>query len=314
MGDDAVEFLRSLPGPLVVVVMAGPYRSGKSFLLNRLAGRPGAGFRVDATTNACTKGIWVWGEALPLPDRDGSVLFLDTEGLGSTDRSSTEDSRIFALGLLLSSFFVYNRWARAPPLPLRPSSDPAPPRSRGAIDTASLKQLDFVSKLTEHLRLSAAGATDGGDAVRAFLPRFLWVLRDFTVQMKAGSKQLSPKEYLEKALSQGPEATQATRSQIKRFFPERDCLDMPMPAKSAEDMGSLDSLSDDHLSDLFLRKVHVLRDNMVFKQAPSKKMDGVELDGRCGPRAAWPRSPRPSRRHRALAACWPASRPRTWSS
>lgn len=136
-----------------------------------------------------------------------------------------------------------------------------------------------MSKLTEHLRLSAAGSTDGGDAVRAFLPRFLWVLRDFTVQMKAGNKQLSPKEYLEKALSQGPEATQATRSQIKRFFPERECLDMPMPAKDADDMGALDSLPDDHLSDLFLRKVHVLRDNMVFKQAPSKKMDGVELDG-----------------------------------
>lgn len=120
VGGDAVEFLRGLPGPLVVVVMAGPYRSGKSFLLNRLAGRPGAGFRVDATTNACTKGIWVWGEALPLPDRDGSVLFLDTEGLGSTDRSSTEDSRIFALGLLLSSFFVYNRWGT------RRCSRPAP--------------------------------------------------------------------------------------------------------------------------------------------------------------------------------------------
>ena len=35
-----------------------------------------------------------------------SVLFMDTEGLGSTSRSSNQDTKIFSLALLLSSFFV----------------------------------------------------------------------------------------------------------------------------------------------------------------------------------------------------------------
>jgi hypothetical protein len=35
------------------------------------------------------------------------LLILDTEGLGSTDRSATYDARIFAMALLLSSFFMY---------------------------------------------------------------------------------------------------------------------------------------------------------------------------------------------------------------
>ena len=37
-----------------------------------------------------------------------NVLFLDTEGLDSTDRDATFDSRLFALTLLLCSTFVFN--------------------------------------------------------------------------------------------------------------------------------------------------------------------------------------------------------------
>ena len=63
--------------------------------------------QVGSTVKACTKGIWLC--ARPDASRpDTTVLFLDTEGLSSTSRSESYDARVFALALLLSSYFVYN--------------------------------------------------------------------------------------------------------------------------------------------------------------------------------------------------------------
>ena len=38
VSEEGLEALRSIPGPVVPVVVIGPYRSGKSFLLNQLLG------------------------------------------------------------------------------------------------------------------------------------------------------------------------------------------------------------------------------------------------------------------------------------
>jgi hypothetical protein len=68
--------LASINGPVVVVAIAGPYRTGKSFLLNRLIGRQ-SGFAVGPTVNPCTKGIWLWGA--PVVENGRTYVFMDTE-------------------------------------------------------------------------------------------------------------------------------------------------------------------------------------------------------------------------------------------
>lgn len=55
--DAAFEFLRSLPSPLAIVGVAGLYRTGKSYLLNRVLLNRQSGFGVGPTVNPCTKGI-----------------------------------------------------------------------------------------------------------------------------------------------------------------------------------------------------------------------------------------------------------------
>ena len=56
----ALEYLSKIEENIKVVSVIGPYRSGKSFLLNRLNGRQ-KGFHIGNSTNPCTQGVWLWG-------------------------------------------------------------------------------------------------------------------------------------------------------------------------------------------------------------------------------------------------------------
>ena len=130
---------------MAVVSIAGLWRTGKSYLLNQLSGatcdNDKTGFQVGASVNACTKGLWLWGEPVRLPD-GLTVLFIDTEGLGSTSRTQTEDSQIFSLALLLSSLFVWN--------------------SRGVIDGNAMEDFALVVNLTKHIHVRSEAARKRG--------------------------------------------------------------------------------------------------------------------------------------------------------
>lgn len=106
---DGISFLSSLKNQTIAVLsVTGPYRSGKSFLANLIMNNMG-GFKVGATINACTKGLWVWGRPIPIPGNK-KLIILDSEGLGSVekDRTGNIDMKIFTLSVLLSSCLIYN--------------------------------------------------------------------------------------------------------------------------------------------------------------------------------------------------------------
>ncbi|RLN66335.1 hypothetical protein BBJ29_002597 [Phytophthora kernoviae] len=223
---EAVTYLQQIRGDIAVVAIAGLYRTGKSYLLNLLLGRDRAEemFDVGATVNACTKGIWIWGQpvantrlrAFKHLKKDTTIVFMDTEGLGSTQRSQTQDTRIFALALLLSSMFIYN--------------------SRGVIDASAIEDLSLVVNLTKYIQAKAHAETvDDGTELSVFFPDFLWVVRDFTLQLKEDGCQVTSREYFESALKQQPPLTDEVvqknriRSLLSTFFPSRDCVTMVRP-------------------------------------------------------------------------------------
>ena len=69
VNSEAMELFESLPrnSKVSVVTIAGPYRTGKSFLANRLLNQS-KGFEIGSTTQACTKGIWIWNKPVALAD------------------------------------------------------------------------------------------------------------------------------------------------------------------------------------------------------------------------------------------------------
>jgi hypothetical protein len=103
--------LSSIHERVGVISVAGKYRTGKSFLLNRvIINRRNRGFGVGPTINPCTKGLWLWGDTLEgeYQGEKLKVLLIDSEGIGAFDEDENHDSKIFLLALLLSSYFIYN--------------------------------------------------------------------------------------------------------------------------------------------------------------------------------------------------------------
>ena len=108
---EVVSMMELVKGPIGVVSVAGMYRTGKSYLLNRLLLNRKGGFGVGPTINPCTKGIWIWGTPLKSFTQNGdpcSVLIIDTEGSGGLEEDTDHDMRIFSLSLYISSYFIYN--------------------------------------------------------------------------------------------------------------------------------------------------------------------------------------------------------------
>lgn len=133
--EESLAALTAIDGPLSVVAIAGPQRSGKSFLMNCLAegsARSTPLFQVGPNVHACTKGLWMWVGAAPNGAR---TIFLDTEGLGAVKASQHTDLRTFGLSVLLSSLFIFN--------------------TTGAIDEAAIKQLSFISKISKAIHIRA---------------------------------------------------------------------------------------------------------------------------------------------------------------
>ena len=176
MNPEAQQMLDHVRGPFGVIAVAGRYRTGKSYLLNRVLLNRQKGFGVGPTIHPCTKGIWIWGAPLSGFTKNGdpiNVLVIDSEGLGGLDEDNNHDMRIFSLALLMSSHFVYN--------------------SMGQIDENAIQNLSMVANLSQLIQ-KKVGQGDERDAIEQIFPDFLWVLRDFSLQLEdEDGNEISPK-------------------------------------------------------------------------------------------------------------------------
>ncbi len=247
------------------------YRTGKSYLLNRMLLNRQKGFGVGPTVNPCTKGLWIWGTPVPgfTPEGEAiNVLVIDTEGLGALDEDPNHDARVFSLALLLSTYFVYN--------------------SVGSIDEAALQNLNLVVSLTRHIHIKAQGKDESEiepEEYSKYFPSFVWVVRDFTLQLvDEEGESLSPHDYLEKALqpqngtSEAVEQKNRIRRLLKSFFPDRDCCTMVRPLTKEDGLQNLENLDFKELRPEFVEQIMNLR-RKVINRMRLKTLNGKALNG-----------------------------------
>ena len=140
INEDAKKLIsRSENKQIGIVSLVGKYRTGKSFLLNRVLidKKNIKGFDVAPTIKPCTKGIWLWSSPLMVSNKNSTGCFpaflIDTEGLGAYDEEINHDSKIFLISILISSLFIYN--------------------SFGTIDEVALNNLSLILNLSKSLKL-----------------------------------------------------------------------------------------------------------------------------------------------------------------
>ncbi|XP_028819789.1 guanylate-binding protein 1-like [Denticeps clupeoides] len=262
---EAMNILEQIQQPVVVVAVVGLYRTGKSYLMNRLA-RKKTGFSLGMTIESKTKGIWMW--CIPHPVKAGHTLvLLDTEGLGDVNKGDEKhDTWIFCLAVLLSTTLVYN--------------------SIGTIDNNAIEKLHYVSELTEHIKVkSGSSDTDESIEFMKVFPSFVWTVRDFTLELLLDGKSITADEYLENALKLKTGTSPKTdkynmpRLCIRNFFSPRKCFTLERPA-SVEKMQRMEKLQDADLDHMFVKQADEFCDYIFNNSKPKTITGGLGVTGR----------------------------------
>ena len=254
-----------------IISLVGKYRTGKSFLLNRviLNTQQTSGFGVGATFKPCTKGIWIWSEPLIINNSSCPKTFpcflIDTEGLGAYDEEINHDSKIFLIAILISSLFIFN--------------------SFGAIDETAINSLSFILNLSKIIKIKSLSHNDKEEELSEYFPSFLWLLRDFSLKLEdKDGNNISEKEYLESALenkvgdSDIINEKNRVRNLIKTYFPDRDCFTMVRPVEKESDLQNMQNLPDEMFRKEFLVQANNFRDK-VYNIATPKSFHKRALTG-----------------------------------
>lgn len=261
---EALKILSAITQPLDVVAIVGLYRTGKSYLMNKLAQKK-KGFSVGSTIQSHTKGIWMW--CMPHPEKPNHTLvLLDTEGLGDVEKGDNKnDAQIFALAMLLSSTFVYN--------------------TMNTIDQQALDLLYYVTEVSDLLRtISPELNVVENEADVSIFPDLVWTLRDFFLDLEQDGQSITADEYLENSLrpKQGTDQSiqnfNLPRLCIQKFFPRRKCFIFDSPAHRKK-LAQLEVLDNNELDPEFVLQVTDFC-SYIFRNSKTKiHSAGIQVNG-----------------------------------
>ena len=249
---EAMELLQTIDKPLAVLSICGPYRSGKSYFLSRLLGKPGA-FQLGHTMRACTRGIWMATTILEC--QQFAIVMLDTEGTDAVKASETMAMSLLTLTTLLSSYLIYN--------------------SKKVPQKVDLDKMRCFTQLSTSI-LAQRGDSMSTDAMKKFFPHFLWLLRDVTLAMtnRQGEK-IPPTEFLHtRVLASESGHLTALGRFLCSLFPSLECHSLPMPSINPKVTRNIVELQA-KLKPAFNTAIEQLIHQILQQVAPKKAIDGV---------------------------------------
>lgn len=225
--DEALQKLKILKGPVCVVSITGPYRTGKSFILSEVFCQPEV-FPLGHSLDAVTMGIWMWIAPEKFLDSNGqecSIVLLDCEGIRNVKGGDADENQIFTLTVLLSSVLIYNSTA----VPMRDDCT----------------NLDFIVNLSQRIKLrsssegqpSMAARKDDAEYFHKTFPFFIWLLRNVTQDIPSNCKDL--KEYfLSRVFQDQSSSNEGTvhkfAASILCFFSGFEAFHLPPPSSDLE--------------------------------------------------------------------------------
>ncbi|BAF18238.1 Os05g0563100 [Oryza sativa Japonica Group] len=118
----------------------------------------------------------------------------------------------------------------------------------GGIDEAALDRLSLVTEMTKHIRVRASGGRSTASELGHFSPVFVWLLRDFYLDLTEDNRKITPRDYLELALrpvqggGRDVSSKNAIRESIRALFPDRECITLVRPVNNEKDLQRLDQL------------------------------------------------------------------------
>lgn len=233
-----------------VISIVGPWRSGKSYLLNEII-NPGKGkiFPIGHTTNPHTKGIdfHMYRQA----DEERDLLFLDTAGLFCPYSTEQGDARLMALASLVSSIVIYNH--------------------HHVMNDQEVERFRFIVEFAQ----AVPSSTDRDKSYREFQPDLFWVMRDFYLKITdQNMKEINATQLLIKTLEK-------TRNEdIHNFFRTVRAMALPPPTADvyqATNLPSKPSLR----SSIWKKELNLFR-SRLFSSVRVKRFraDGPPMGGK----------------------------------
>ena len=219
--------------------------------------------------NHICSGIWISTSAIVQPKSSNAYTFLlDCEGTGDPlEGSETSNARIALTCILISSVFLYNNTGRP--------------------DRSSLQFLSYLNTVRRRIPMHIAHAQNGGSAMaqpssnRRNFPAFLWVFRDFFLQLPTRRENGQPytlEEYmmervLVKSNRRQDDEDDAIIDSLLNDFRSLDVLSIGYPKRgdvpfSPEELSTLDSIPWSDFDDDFRTQVEHTIALSLSKTAP----------------------------------------------
>ncbi|KAL7041873.1 hypothetical protein ACKWTF_000935 [Chironomus riparius] len=222
------------------------------------------GFSWVSGTKRDTTGIIIWSDIfLHTIDTTGekiAIFVIDTQGLFDTESTPTDNSRIFALGTLISSIQVLNL--------------------KNRIQEDQLQYLQFATNYAK-FNVAEAGETNENPFQNlTFLIRDWENDKDFAFGIDGG-KQYFEEEVLKIKPSQKEELI-SVRESIRSSFETIECCLLPHPGKHVSRIKEYDgrwsSMDEEFKEELEkIIELLLLPKNMVLKKVNGQELTGMEL-------------------------------------
>lgn len=117
-----------------------------------------------------------------------------------------------------------------------------------------------------------------------YFPKFMWLVRDFSLELVVSGRSITASEYLENALRplEGDDETitgrNAVRDSIMNAFRDRTCFTLKRPVNDEEQLQNLANIPISEFRPEYLKQVKVLIE-YIYRHVEMKRLYGNNLSG-----------------------------------